>query len=396
MAAFPPKVPLTALGILPGPSSAASTLLGAGLPRTAIPTRPPTLGYSSLADLACVTRASAAATILGGGVGQPAPGHSALASLFVTPPSAAHSLLSGASTGPAQWIYVRRRFSQFLSNLEITPTQRRDGDTKHGGVRDCLNRHYWGTSSGTANSFLIGSWGKGTQVRPPRDVDVLFLLPAAVYHRFQQRGGNRQSDLLQEVKGVIASTYSQTTMRGDGQVIVINFGTTKVELSPGFRCTDGSIIICDTNTGGSYKTSTAEAELHELSASDTRWNGNTRALIRMLKQWQREHNVPLKSFQIERLAIQFLATWPNSQYDVFWYDWMVRDFFSYLMMQANTHLVMPGTGELIWLGSDWLVRAERAYKHAVSACENESGNYEALAGGDWQKIFGIEVPVIVS
>ena len=46
-----------------------------------------------------------------------------------------------------------------------------------------------GTPSEAANSLLIGSWGKRTQVRPPRDVDILFLLPSDVYHRFQQREG---------------------------------------------------------------------------------------------------------------------------------------------------------------------------------------------------------------
>jgi hypothetical protein len=39
------------------------------------------------------------------------------------------------------------------------------------------------------------------------------------------------------------SSDSQTTMRGDGQVIVIPFNSTPVELSPGFRCSDGNIPI---------------------------------------------------------------------------------------------------------------------------------------------------------
>ena len=105
-----------------------------------------------------------------------------------------------ALAAPIQWLYVRRRFTQFLGNLAITQAQREDADTKQSGVRACLNRSYWGVSSGTANSLLIGSWGKQTQVRPPRDVDVTFLLPAEVYHRFQARSGNKQSQLLQEIR----------------------------------------------------------------------------------------------------------------------------------------------------------------------------------------------------
>jgi Second Messenger Oligonucleotide or Dinucleotide Synthetase domain len=326
-------------------------------------------------------------------LGVAAPGSNALATLA----GGALPLYPLSAPAPVEkWKYVRRRFSRFLDNLTITPGQREDAQTKQAGIRACLNRHYWGISSETLNALLIGSWGKGTQVRPPRDVDILFLLPASVYYRFQRRDGNRQSQLLQEVKDVLLGTYSQTTMRGDGQVIVIPFNSIPIELSPGFRCQDGSIIICDTNDGGRYRTSTAEVEELELSASDARWSGNTRSLARMLKQWQREHNVPLKSFLIERLALHFLETWPYSQHDVFWYDWMVRDFFAWLLRYVNGTVTMPTTREIIPLGSDWQVRAERAYQHAVTACENERDNYETLAGADWQKIFGTGIPVLVS
>jgi hypothetical protein len=304
------------------------------------------------------------------------------------------SSLLGAPAAPVSpWQYVRWRFRAFLANLTITPSQREDGTTKQAGVRACLNRHYFGTTSETENSFLIGSWGKGTQVRPPRDVDILFLLPGNVWQRYQQRDGNRQSQLLQEVKDVLAATYSQTTMRGDGQVICIPFNTKPVELSPGFRCQDGSIIICDTNDGGRYKTSTAEVEERELGESDWRWNGNTRALAQMLKQWQREHNVPMKSFVIERLALHFLAQWSYSHQDVFYYDWMIRDFFAWLLGFVNGYLTMPVTREVIQLGNEWQVRAQRAHSHAVNACQHERDNYCTLAGEDWQKIFGTLIPV---
>jgi hypothetical protein len=313
----------------------------------------------------------------------------------LSPPAVgASSLLFGTPAAPTPpWHYVRWRFRAFLANLAITPPQREDGTTKQAGVRACLNRHYYGTPSETANSFLIGSWGKGTQVRPSRDIDILFLLPGTVWQSYQQRGGNKQSQLLQEVKEILAATYSQTTMRGDGQVISIPFNTMPVELSPGFRCQDGSIIICDTNDGGRYKTSTAEAEESELNNSDRRWNGNTRALAQMLKQWQREHNVPMKSFVIERMALHFLDQWSYSHHDVFYYDWMIRDFFAWLLRFVNGDLTMPVTREVIQLGNEWQVRAQRAHANAVSACQHEYSNYGAVAGEDWQKIFGTLIPV---
>lgn len=308
----------------------------------------------------------------------------------------------GSATGlaipapPPQWLFVSSRFTQFLDNLKLTILQNSDGNTKQAGVRSCLNRYFYGESSETANSLLIGSWGKYTRVRPPRDIDILFLLPAEVYHRYQNRTGNKQSQLLQEVKNVLAQTYSQTRIKGDGQVVVVPFSTMPVEVAPGFRCTDGSIIVCDANNQGSYVTSSAEIEVADLIISDSNYNGNTRALIRMMKAWQTEKNVPLKSFVLERLSIEFMASWGSNTKDTFWYDWMCRDFFAYLCSRVNGYITMPESGELIALGNDWLFKAQTAHKKAISACENEHQNYEYLAGSDWQDIFGNNIPMGVS
>lgn len=293
------------------------------------------------------------------------------------------------------WAFVRRRFAALLADLEITDRQREDGMTKANGIRACLNRQYRSLSLIIDDGFTMGSWGKETQCRPSADVDILFLLPAEVYFRFEQRSGNKQSQLLQEVKDVLGETYSQTTMRADGQVVQIPFNTIMVEISPGFRCSNGSIIVPDTNGGGRYMTSTAAAEADEIAASDQRWNGNTRALVKMMKRWRRESGAPLKSFHIERLVIEFLDRWQFSRCDAFFHDWMVRDFFAHLISRANGSLAMPGTSEVIRLGSDWLYRAQVAHRHAVTACEYEKDNYQALAGDEWRAIFGSSVSVIV-
>lgn len=131
-----------------------------------------------------------------------------------------------------KWIAVRQRFDLFHRNLSLTSLQQQDAPTKRSGVIGCLNRHYYGTSSATDNSFMIGSWGKGTAIRPPRDIDLYFLLPVNVYHRYQLYRAYRQSAFLQEVKDVFASANPDTDMRCDGQVVVVRFETCDVEVAP--------------------------------------------------------------------------------------------------------------------------------------------------------------------
>lgn len=302
-----------------------------------------------------------------------------------------HSLSDYVSPPRPQWIAVRQRFTQFNHNLFLTVLQHGDGLTKQNGVVGCLNRHYYGLNSDTDHSFLIGSWGKGTAIRPPRDVDLYFLLPPHVYHRFQGYLWNHQSALLQEVKEVIAETYPDTDMRGDGQVIVVRFESYNVEVVPAFELTNGHYWICNTHDGGSYKETAPWAEVNHIETIDKTNNRNLRPLIRMLKCWQDSCSVPIKSFEIELLAADFIGQSPWRLHDFLWFDWITRDFFAYLYHRANSPVIVPGTFETIYLGNAWQSRAETAYWRAEKACRYEQLNQVEAAGDEWQKIFGFQI-----
>lgn len=206
----------------------------------------------------------------------------------------------------------------------LTDDQILDGGTKSRGITSTLNRTYYGHNDEFANGFWVGSWGKTTQARPPRDIDLFFPLPVAVYQRVEALAGNKQSALLQEVKNVLHVTYPQTDMRGDGQVVVVNFNTIMVEVLPCFRLQDGRYYICDTNGGGSWTTANPVAEIAAIEVEDKASAGNLRHLVRMVKIWKRECNVPIKSYILETLATEFMAQCPWRFQSLFWYDWIVR------------------------------------------------------------------------
>jgi len=276
----------------------------------------------------------------------------------------------------------------------LTPDQQADGQKKHTGVRQCLDQWYY-DSSYAGNGFLVGSWGKSTEIRPPRDIDIMFVLPKEVYDRFEKHTGNKQSQLLQEIKYVLSRTYSNTEMSGDGQVVVVPFSSYGVEVAPAFPLQGGQYWICDTNNGGRYKIADPTAEIRKVKDSNTATNGNTRDLIRMLKRWQEYCAVPLKSFVIELLAIEFLTAWEHRGKSTVYYDWMVRDFFNLLRNKSSrSSVTVPGTYETIYLGdTGWQSRAESAYNRAVKACEFESQEMPYSASTEWQKIFGTDIPM---
>ncbi len=284
------------------------------------------------------------------------------------------------------------RFKKLISNLCLTDAQKDDGQTKHSGVRKCLNLHYYNSSSETSNSLLVGSWGKFTRIRPPRDIDVMFILPFSTYQRYESRPGNKQSQLLQEVKGVLSSTYTVTNMSADGQIVLVPFASYAIEVVPAFLM-NGNYWICDTNNGGRYKTTDPDAERAKISASKAIAGANTVHLIQMLKRWQEVCNVPLKSFWLELLAIEFLENWEYRAKSELYYDWMMRDFFKWLSLKGGHYIFAPGTYEIMNLGNSWVTKAESAYSRALNAIENESGGYTYLAGDEWQKIFGDFIPL---
>ena len=286
---------------------------------------------------------------------------------------------------------VSKRFTIFLENIALTSTQIASGNDRRERVVRALNDHYWGSQSTTKHSRFIGSWGKYTRVRPPRDVDVLFELPDSVYHRFEGRTGNRQSQLLQEVKGVLATTFTTTSLKGDGPVVKVPFTSYNVELIPAFSLTNGQYWVCMTDSGGYYKNADYEAESRRVKASNDSTKNNTRRLIRMMKRWQAYCSVPIRSFWIELVVMDFLDGWAHSKESSVYYDWMVRDFLKHLEGKANSTVYAPGTYEAMDLGDAWLSRTRMARRRAEKACDNEA-DYPVIAGEEWQKIFGTDIP----
>lgn len=343
----------------------------------------------------------ASATLMGNAPAQAGLG---LLNAAMNAQTATSTLLRGLAAPPApvtapMWIHVTRRFEAFQANVALTPNQIADGETKYKGVVSCLNAAYWGHNSQTLNSFFIGSWAKETRTRPPRDVDLYFLLPIEVYHRFESYayGVNKQSALLQDVKSKLLATYPRSVVKGDGPVVIAGFDSYNVEIVPAFVFDNAerSYYVCNTRNGGSYKKTMPLHEVDAVSAADARNNSNVRRLVRMLKCWQAWCSVPIKSFHLELLATSFLDQWAYRLQSYFFHDWMCRDFFAWMITQANSFVMAPGTYEIMWLGEAWKTRAESAHARAVKACEFERENDMANAGDEWQKIFGFDIPKYV-
>lgn len=115
-------------------------------------------------------------------------------------------------------------------------------------ITRAVNREFWDSSSETMHTLYVGSYGRGTATTAS-DLDVLLSLPRDEYERYDRYLGNGQSRLLQAVKDAVLATYPKSNIRGDGQVVVVDFSDgMKFELLPAFEQASG----CDESNGYDY------------------------------------------------------------------------------------------------------------------------------------------------
>lgn len=292
------------------------------------------------------------------------------------------------------WVAVHSRFEKFADELLLSKDQFEDAITKQRGVRQSLERAYYERCTSNPPGLIVGSWGRGTQVKPSSDVDVIFELPVAEKTRFDRYSGNGQSALLQEVKSVLQQTYPGTDMRGDGQVVQVKFNSIMVEVLPAFRSDEShTYVFPDTNDGGSWKSCHPEFEQALFEVRDSESNRNFRRVVRMIKCWKKECNVTFKSFLLEHVIYDFFEKCVWRSYSYLYYDWIIRDFFEFLIKACGSRIWIPNDGNYIGLGAEWLNDAKQAYADALEACDLEYRDLQVSAGLSWQKIFGTRIEV---
>jgi hypothetical protein len=81
----------------------------------------------------------------------------------------------GAEKWCKLWQYVIPHFEKFLTELQLKFPQRVDAMSKAERVAKSLHAKYYPGQAFNANCYInAGSFGKGTAIRPPSDVDLVF------------------------------------------------------------------------------------------------------------------------------------------------------------------------------------------------------------------------------
>ncbi len=290
---------------------------------------------------------------------------------------------------------ISEKFSTFCSVLRMDDDVVTNVSSRAKQITKRVNNDFRGIDSENRYSLYVGSYGRGTDIHVS-DIDMILELPYHVYSQYNAYIGNGQSALIQALKDSIKLTYSTTHVRGDGQVVKLNF-TDGIcyEIVPGFINKDGeSYTYPDTNNGGSWKVTKPRAEISEINSANTIWNKNLKRLCRMARAWKDNWDVPIGGLLIDTLAYNFLKQWEYKDKSFTYYDWMTRDFFEYLKNQntEQTYWLAPGSSQYVWRKGIFEYKALRCYNISIEALEYESKDMSYSANTKWREIYGTKFP----
>ena len=291
--------------------------------------------------------------------------------------------------GLADW------FRSFCADIQVQDAG--TISTRYKAITRRLNIDFWTTTSETAHSLYVGSYGRNTAIHGFSDLDMVFELPADLYFQYDKYAGNGQSALLQAVRNSMQKTYSTSSVGADGQVVVVSFqdGIT-FEVVPVFINKAGSYTFPDATGGGSWKTTNPRPEIAAIRDRNIACNGNLVPLCRMMRAWKNKQEVPIGGLLVDTLAYQFIDSWEHKDKSYLYYDYMCRDFFRFMADQNREQEFWkaPGSGQYVYRKGLFEWKATRCHNLAREAIEHETASpkREWSAKQKWREIFGTTFP----
>lgn len=192
----------------------------------------------------------------------------------------------------------------------ISSEQRSDISYRYKRITRAINREFWDSESVTEHSSYVGSYGRGTAI-DTSDIDILMELPRDMYNQYDAHKGNGQSRLLQTVKNAILETFPHSDVRGDGQVVVVNFTDgIKFEILPAFKNLDywgrwtRKYDYPDSNMGGNWLSTNPKAEQEAMEQKNRESNGLLYDTCRHMRQIRDTH---FKSYHLPGIVIDSFA-----------------------------------------------------------------------------------------
>ena len=214
------------------------------------------------------------------------------------------------------------------------------------------------------------------------DVDI-FIVLAPKY--FEQEG---QTSLLEKVKQALKKTYKTPDISRNGHAVTIVFSDFKVDVVPGFNRKGGGFLIPD-SISKRWISTDPQKHVELWSVSNKNHSGDLIPLIKMIKGWNKSHSALLRSFHLECMVRDALASVTISNFPS-----GVR--YAIEKVKAKVYVQVPdpsgydGDVGAYLVGSELTDAAkllETAYNYAIEAERLETAGKTEKAFDYWRAVF---------
>ena len=287
-------------------------------------------------------------------------------------------------------------FEQFRANLVV----RNAGDisTAYSNITTRLNKDFWELDSNVSHRRQVGSYGRGTAIHGISDLDMIFELPWSNYEKYRDYKGNGPSQLLQAVRASLMARYPKTEIKGDGQVVVVEFNKFVVEVLPAFWDADcDGYRFGDTHDGGTWKVCKPIKEMAAVDKRNDETNHNLKHACKMLRAWKNQHGVNMGGLLVDTLAHNFFGQ-TNDYHAATYksYGKLFVSLFTYLGgLDHQEYWGAPGSGQRVHSNGKFQKKAKKAAAKCQEALDAESDKkmiklYREVFG----RSFPAEVPTV--
>lgn len=229
--------------------------------------------------------------------------------------------------------------------------------------------------------FLNGSYIRGTMIRPINDIDVFAVIDDTDYY-VNGSEPNPQTVLNNFKKYLNGLDDYEDKCRQDRPCITIDLSKLHIDVMPALRHA-GALKIPNGELNG-WMFTDPKSHNERFSDVDRRRDYKVKDVVKAVKYWKREYDVPVLSFQTEQVACYVfdLLDFSNAEEGIrLWFD------------NAEGYLGMLMTGSY----NDFIKARDAVRKMKArlnDAKESKDQGDSAAAIRIWKELFGRDFPVI--
>ncbi|MDD3268609.1 MAG: nucleotidyltransferase [Syntrophomonadaceae bacterium] len=287
------------------------------------------------------------------------------------------------------------KFRVFINNLNIEDQNQIQNRVKE--MTKHFNLKYWYITSDIKNVHYIGSYGRGTAIKGVKNINLLAVLPPALFKQYDTLPGNGQQFLLRQVRDFLVKHYPLAKINDEGHLIIPFSHEITFEFIPSFLNAKKNYTYPDIHNDGTWVNFNPIREIEVVDEANFKYNGKIKHLAKMMRAWKALHNVPISGMLLDTLVLSFMEEWEDNTKSYAVYGDMTQDFLEYLssLRKDQLHWYAKGSNRQLPSTADFGAQADISYKEVVKANNFEKEGETYKANNHWKAVYGDAFPVNV-